>query len=131
MAPVCVSAVSVLIAVSSVGRSKIVLPDYGASHAGPRRPRSPARASATGTPPARRSGAGSVAALGGLDLTLVVAAESRVAVGPQGGRVESHERELRDRQAGVQLDRHAREVVELERQRAAPAGVAEAGGGVH
>ena len=72
-----------------------------------------------------------IAALGCLDLALVVTAEVLVAVRPQRRRVERHERQLRDRQARVELDRHAREVVELERQRALPAGVAEAGGGVH
>jgi len=53
-----------------------------------------------------------------------------VAIRAQRGRVERHEGQLRDRQAPVQLDGDPREIVELERQRALPAGVAEARGGV-
>ena len=53
-----------------------------------------------------------------------------VAVGPLGRRVERHERQLRDRLAGPQDDRHAREVGDLERQRAPKARVDEAGGRV-
>ena len=47
-----------------------------------------------------------------------------------GGRVERHERELGDREPDVELDRDAREVRDLERQRALEAGVDEARGGV-
>ena len=73
----------------------------------------------------RRAGA-AVATLGRLDLALVVAAELSWPYGRSRRRVEGHEGELRDRQARVQLDRDPREVVELERQRALPARVAEA-----
>ena len=59
-----------------------------------------------------------------------MAAELGAAVGPQRRTVERHERELRDRQPRVELDRDPREVVQLERQRALPARVAEAGRGV-
>ena len=71
-----------------------------------------------------------VAALRRRRLALVVRAELRGAVGALRGRVERHERQLRDRQPGVELDRDAREVVELEREGALPARVDEAGGGV-
>src|SRR3954468_17199845 len=69
-----------------------------------------------------------VAALGGLDLAVVVAPEVRMAIGPLGGRVERHERQLRDRQPGPQLDRDAGQVGDLERQRAREPGVDEASG---
>src|ERR1700737_2582110 len=69
---------------------------------------------------------GLVAALCRRDLSLVMAAQLRVAVGTQRRRVERHERELGDRQPRIQLDRDAREVGELERQRPLPARVAEA-----
>src|SRR5436305_10139484 len=59
-----------------------------------------------------------------------MAAELGTAVWPHGRAVERHERQLRDQQARVELDRNAREVVELERERALPAGVTETRGGV-
>ena len=69
-----------------------------------------------------------VAALRGLDLAVVVAPEVRMPVGPLGGRVERHERQLGDRQPGPQLDRDAGQVGDLERQRAGEPGVDEARG---
>src|SRR5580704_9823700 len=71
-----------------------------------------------------------VATLGGRELALVMAPELGAPVRSEGRPVERHERQLGDRQPGVQLDRDAREIVELERERALPAGIAEAGGGV-
>src|SRR5579859_4219835 len=63
-------------------------------------------------------------------LTLIVAAEIGAAVRPPGGAIERHERQLGDQQPGIQLDRHPGQVVELQRQRPLPTGIAEARGGV-
>ena len=61
---------------------------------------------------------------------MVVAAELGMSVGPFGRAIERHERELRDRLAGPEHDRHACEVRDLERERAREARVHEAGRGV-
>ena len=106
-------------------RSALLRLVFGGEHQRARR----AAARRTYSRRGRRAGA-VVARLGGLDLALVVAAELGVPVGALRRPVERHERQLGDRQAGPQLDRDAREVVELERQRALPARVAEAGGRV-
>src|SRR5579875_1865853 len=87
-----------------------------------------ARAGARGSAAGPR---GAVPARRRRTLALVMAAELRAAVGPQRRAVERHERQLRDLKARVQHDRHAGEVVELERERPPPPGVAEAGGRVH
>ena len=71
-----------------------------------------------------------VAALGRLDLALVVPAQIRVPVRPLGGTVEGHERQLGDRLARPQDDRDPRQVGDLERQRPGEPGVHEPGGGV-
>src|SRR5436309_1938158 len=71
-----------------------------------------------------------VAALGRGTLALVMPAEIHAAIRPPGRLVECHERQLCDRQARVELDWHPRQVVELERQRPLPPGIAEPGGGV-
>ena len=76
------------------------------------------------------TGGRAVAALRRLDLALVVAAQVGVPVRALGRAVERHERELGDREPGIELDRDAREVRDLERQRAAEARVDEAGGRV-
>jgi hypothetical protein len=57
--------------------------------------------------------------------------EVRVAVRALRRLVERHERQLGDRLARPEDDRHAREVGDLERERALEARVDEAGGGVH
>src|SRR3954452_24343625 len=75
-------------------------------------------------------GAALVSGLRRLELPVVVAADLRMPVRPLRGRVERHERELRDRLRGVQLDRDPRQVRDLKRQRAAPPGVHEARGRV-
>src|SRR4051794_18932499 len=72
-----------------------------------------------------------VARLGRVDLALVVAAEVAMPVRPLRRRVEPHERQLRDRLARVELDRHARQVRDLERQGPREPRIDEAGGGVH
>src|ERR1700722_9830567 len=74
-------------------------------------------------------GVRAVPACGGGSLPLVVAAQARTSVWPGGGPVERHERQLADRQPGVQDDRDAGQVVEFQRQRPLPAGIAEARGG--
>ena len=56
-----------------------------------------------------------------------MAAQAGASVWPGGRPVERHERQLRDRQPRVEPDRHAREVVELERQGSLKARIAEAG----
>ncbi len=66
-----------------------------------------------------------VAALGRGPLSLIVAAKSRTSVRTQRRSVERHERQLGDRQTWVEPDRHACQVVELERQRPLEARVAE------
>src|SRR3712207_2210304 len=76
------------------------------------------------------TGGRAVATLRRLDLALVVATQIGVAVWALRRAVERHERELRDRQAGVELDRHAGEVRDLERERPAEARIDEAGGRV-
>src|ERR1700733_11770544 len=62
--------------------------------------------------PTRHAPRVAIAASRGGDLALVMAAELGVSVRSLGRRVQGHERELRDRQSGPQLDRYAREVVQ-------------------
>ena len=63
-------------------------------------------------------------------LPLVLRAERRAAVGPRRRLAELHERDLADLHLVVDRDREVRDVRQLERDMAVPAGIDEAGGRV-
>src|SRR5690349_10613328 len=76
---------------------------------------------------ARESAGPLVAAFGRGPLTLVVTSKFGTSVRPQRGSVKRHKRELGDLESGIELDWDASEIVQFERQRPSPTGIAETG----